>query len=80
MDKKNECKSLSDQLDNKINESDNYKQKLNAEMMRSEALNQNDHTKYDDLLSKNANKDVQVEKLLTEIRKLSSDNQNQSKT
>lgn len=49
-------------------------------MMRSEAINGNESSKYNDLINKNANKDIQIEKLKTEVHKLMNDNANQAKS
>jgi len=48
--------------------------------LRSESINGNESNKFNDLISKNANKDVEIERLRTEITKLKNDNANQAKT
>jgi len=80
MNKKNECKNYRDQLARANTETEKFQQLFKAESLRSEAINGNENNKFNDLISKNANKDVEVERLQTEIRKLRNDNANQSKT
>lgn len=80
MNKKNECKNYKEQLTSANTETEKFKQLYQAESMRSEAINGNENNKFNDLISKNANKDVAVERLNTEIRKLKNDNANQAKT
>lgn len=80
MSKKNECKKYKNQLTSANTEIEKYMQLQKAEVLRSESINGNESNKFNDLISKNANKDVEIERLRTEITKLKNDNANQAKT
>lgn len=58
MNKKSECKELKTSLEHAHTQIDKYQNLQNAEMMQSEAIIGNESSKYDDLINKNANKDV----------------------